>query len=738
MGASWSGSLNDLDSNPYIQRLIGQVSIDLHDGFWLEFLTFHWISPSSSCAEKNVEESIRSINIVFARNNLSTGNFGTMIRFLLNHIQEWIKVDRYVDNHSALITYNCLLIIRFVCKYQFEVLREETIVRQFLSSPRNPQIRFIHETKEDSVNKKKVSECDDERKKETNVAKLTDTIISVNSEIRDQNLNDDEKDLQSNNDIRLIPEEKLLRVFIRELMNIIITFPIIKNTYYIHYEAINIILSLLSAEIYNPKTSCNSPFHKVIMAQKSVAQNVVRSLLDNFTQQVPPPKKISLYLNTGLFYNIGSAVASGLWSMVSKTNAIPEDNRKSPLGVQSLLLLLALSSHHIQDEGKFNPFRHSLFRLGAKESDVNVEIESAHSDDTPSSSPHDSSFNMSQLYNTICKELHADETTLLLYLLLHRNPSFASYVLSRVDIDSLVIPILKLLYEAEEKNSHHIYMALIILLILSQDSGFNNSIHILDLRSVAWFTERSLNDITLGGLLVLIVIRTIQFNMAKMRDKYLHTNCLAALANMSAHFRALHPYVAQRLLSLYGILSKKHAKVSEKMRQYASQQKNDNKSHEESESILEEYQESSDYAADLAILEEVIRMVLEIINSCLTHSLKYNPHLIYAMLHQKELFIQFRTHPIFQDIIQNIETVLTYFNTRLEETGESNLSVETVFRVINEGAQLWPGDRLKKFPDLRFKYVEEDRPEEFFIPYVWSLVYNSSNLYFNSERIKLF
>lgn len=45
---------------------------------------------------------------------------------------------------------------------------------------------------------------------------------------------------------------------------------------------------------------------------------------------------------------------------------------------------------------------------------------------------------------------------------------------------------------------------------------------------------------------------------------------------------------------------------------------------------------------------------------------------------------------------------------------------------------------FQKFPDLRFKYVEEDRPEEFFIPYVWSLVYNSSNLYFNSERIKLF
>jgi hypothetical protein len=41
-----------------------------------------------------------------------------------------------------------------------------------------------------------------------------------------------------------------------------------------------------------------------------------------------------------------------------------------------------------------------------------------------------------------------------------------------------------------------------------------------------------------------VVIRTIQYNMLKMRDKYLHTNCLAALANMSPKFRGLHPYVA--------------------------------------------------------------------------------------------------------------------------------------------------------------------------------------------------
>ncbi len=34
--------------------------------------------------------------------------------------------------------------------------------------------------------------------------------------------------------------------------------------------------------------------------------------------------------------------------------------------------------------------------------------------------------------------------------------------------------------------------------------------------------------------------RTIQYNMLKMRDRYFHTNCLAALANMSGLFKHFH------------------------------------------------------------------------------------------------------------------------------------------------------------------------------------------------------
>lgn len=54
-------------------------------------------------------------------------------------------------------------------------------------------------------------------------------------------------------------------------------------------------------------------------------------------------------------------------------------------------------------------------------------------------------------------------------------------------------------------------------------------------------------------------------------------------------------------------------------------------------------------------------MMLEIINSCLCNSLHHNPNLVYALLYKRELFEQFRTHPSFQDIMQNLDTVSFYF-----------------------------------------------------------------------------
>lgn len=66
------------------------------------------------------------------------------------------------------------------------------------------------------------------------------------------------------------------------------------------------------------------------------------------------------------------------------------------------------------------------------------------------------------------------------------------------------------------------------------------------------------------------------------------------------------------------------------------------------------------------------------------------------------------------------------------------LSFINSYTISVDNIKLTCFDDFQKFPDLKFKYVEEESPEEFFIPYVWSLVYHASNMYFNASRILLF
>jgi len=62
-----------------------------------------------------------------------------------------------------------------------------------------------------------------------------------------------------------------------------------------------------------------------------------------------------------------------------------------------------------------------------------------------------------------------------------------------------------------------------------------------------------------GSLLVVLLLRTAHFNLAKLRDVYLHTNTLAALANLAPHAENLSSHAAQRLVSLFDMLSRRSA-----------------------------------------------------------------------------------------------------------------------------------------------------------------------------------
>ncbi|XP_028274189.1 dymeclin [Parambassis ranga] len=664
MGANTS-QVSDLSDNPSLKALVGTESISENDPFWNQLISFTFISPTSSGDSKLLEEAVIPLAKTLIENNPRTGNFGALVKIFLGRTKELKISTECQDQLFIWQAHNALFMIRCLLKVFIREMSEEELHLQFSYQERAPG--FCGET----------------------------------------------------------GSEDLLEELLSNLVHLIVEVPLLDITYSILFEAVTMLLVFFSYQLFHKDILRDGLIYQHVMKGRCLCltSRLVKTLLYNFIRQekCPPPAThiFEPKAEGGLLYGLASGVASGLWSVFTLGGAgsragIDQEHNPLPLSNQSLLLLLVLAN--LTDGPDWpNPYRQAItcFRNTQDTSSLPVE------------QPHTFQINFNSLYTALCEQQRSDQATLLLYTLLHQNANMRTYMLSRTDMDNLVLPILEILYHVEERNSHHVYMALIILLILTEDDAFNRSIHEVVLKNISWYTERSLTEISLGSLLILVVIRTIQFNMTRTRDKYLHTNCLAALANMSAQFRCLHQYAAQRIISLFALLSKKHNKVLEQATQSLRGRQGDNTA-------------LPDYAQDLNVIEEVIRMMLEIINSCLCNSLHHNPNLVYALLYKRELFEQFRTHPSFQDIMQNLDTVIGFFSQRLEQAG-SDLSVERVQEVIMKGAQALPIDRLKKFPELKFKYVEEDQPEDFFIPYVWSLVFNSGvGLHWSPHGIELF
>ncbi|XP_076268126.1 dymeclin isoform X2 [Rhynchophorus ferrugineus] len=506
--------------------------------------------------------------------------------------------------------------------------------------------------------------------------------------------------------------------FVGAIFNVVVDVPVKDSTYPIHLEAVTSLLVLLSVQYHSGQKSDRSLIYNVVMKGKHVisAPLFIKSLLTNFVNQ---QSAVAAY-GAGQGHSIVIGIASELWSMLTFNRKSEEQNgleesdfQKAPLSMQSILLLLVLVHNWTTLN---NPYRLSLFSC-------------LNQDNNPIAPTKENTvfkIDFNSLYLTLSKKASGDAPTLLLYLLLHKNTSFKKYLLDRADIQELIFPILKTLYNAPNSHSHHIYMSLIILLILSEDDIFNKTVHETKLKNITWYTERQLNEISLGGLLILVIIRTIQYNMLKMRDKYLHTNCLAALANMSSQFRDLHPYVSQRLVSLFETIAKKYQKLTKRLET--------NKTKDINETTVTINQDDAELEQDINVLEEVLRMVLEILNSALSTQLINNPNLIYTLLYNKHIFEPFKDNVVFQDIICNIDIVIRYFSQLLADKSQQNeVDAQQVLQVIQQGGKYWPKEKIVKFPDLKFKYVEEEQPEEFFIPYVWELVTQQSILNCNSS-----
>ncbi|OUC47636.1 hypothetical protein D917_06794 [Trichinella nativa] len=513
------------------------------------------------------------------------------------------------------------------------------------------------------------------------------------------------EDVESSADVS---SENCLEEFVSSIIAILIDLPVNWITIKALMESLSCLLVLLSREVYEGNVISTAVAKMMLFGKCAIhAPLLTKTLLllySKHAEDACPLEKTDQFGGGSIFVGL----ANSLMELLQIDNNDKEKQVKSiTLGDQALNVLLLLVSHNTP-EGTIHPFRQALFSFINSQEQSMVTL--------PTTSVVCFKINFTELYDQICSRSGDKPSLLLLYFLLYKNVEFRNYVLSRVNLQNLILPILKVLHTSSQTDvdsnlgSQHLYLALIVIPAKGAEE---------------WFAERSVRDLTLGGLAVLILVKIIQKNLFVYRDRYLQTNCLAALANMSSNFKELPSSVCQKLIDLLDRLSKRHArfvKRKELSMKYI---------------VTEEVNNQIELFQDVTALEEAMRMFLEILNSALMHNLTHNIHLVYAILHQKDLFRDFEQHPMFQDLIWNITCVINFFSTRLREVG-TETSVETILEDIKTAMFHWNPEGLKKFPDLKFKYVEDQNTEEFFVPYIWNIIYNKGGLYFDEVNVKLF
>ena len=433
------------------------------------------------------------------------------------------------------------------------------------------------------------------------------------------------------------------------------------------------------------------------------------------------------------------------------------------------------------------------------------------------------STNFESLFASFGRTLHTESSQLFLYTLLQSSPTFAASVAVRSDLDTLVMPLLRTLYFAstmtnQEKkgtvsststvgksgsdphlqhkphfrSQSQLYVILILLLIFSQDQSFGPDVfRRVMVPRVSWYRERHIRDVNLGSVLLLATLRAITFNLHRLKDPFLLSNCCAVLLNLSPHVSGLHSYAAMRLASVTVSCMKKYTVLVGK---------NGGKPADE-----------GDVMSVLGMYGETCRTLLQVVkHSIRARVVGKNLHLIYALVYLQRDFYDIMSarckcmralvfhiyicielfsprpdptsdlcvhcflpfiaaSPFKAPEIGAIMTIISQADKAIQEDGTARTAEQTMtilersvdaLKAVTKSPTTSPGpggglrERSNSFDsmssdvsnvtdagDFTFTYEEEADPEIFFVPYLWEViicVLTASSLEWDKANIKVF
>ena len=106
--------------------------------------------------------------------------------------------------------------------------------------------------------------------------------------------------------------------------------------------------------------------------------------------------------------------------------------------------------------------------------------------------------------------------------------------------------------------------------------------------------------------------------------------------------------------------------------------------------------------AHLVAYSDLIVLVLEVLNAIFSKNLAGNADLVYSLLHEQEFLSHFRTYVKFSALIENMDTVATHFQARIQEAGLEGSGYNEIRQLIQRESKVWPASKMKASPQRSF------------------------------------
>jgi len=634
-----------------LAELSSTTSYPLHHEIWKNLLKKEKIPlvNSRQCAfDMNI--AINIIGTEIKKNNPITKNFTRLILILLSELSSC----RGYKNDITIEIRNSLYLTRLLSKYFIENLSNEEIKELFDSN-----IEPNESTKDNP----------------------SETINNNN----DNNMDDTSKQPSAIPEEIIIKKKPKLEFLIEELFNILILLPLTsENNLEFYEEVLNTFITFTASryqnEIKNTDNFILTTIFKVLSKQENenLAGKVITKLLLNV-----------IYSNDQ---------KEGLLAKVLRKNT----TYLNSIAKKSLYLFLILTNQ--PNQLAKNELSNLINEISNLQESGDIEIRS----EIPSLK-----ISFQSLYRFICEKINEnEEICLLLYQLISQNISFRSFILSKIDPDLLLLPLLQTLYCSfkEKTNFNKIYTLVITLLIMSQDEIYTETLQRIEINNPSWFIDNNIKLISLSNFTLLILLKVIQINLGKYKDIYIHSNCLAILANLAIKMDNIHHYSAQKLIGLLDLVQKKYFK----MKKLNAENLDDDEKEEKN--------------MENKINEDLIMLLLEIINSCIINSLKTNLQLVYSVMRGKEIIIKLNEIEKFKEPIENISYTIDFFESKIVFEEDLPSSDEIMNQII-QISKSWEPSKLKKTEIIKFKFEEEKDYSLFFLPYIYNIIYSNTLMF---------